>query len=93
MNKKNILVTGGAGFIGSHLCERLLRLGNKVICLDNFNDAYDHNIKINNTQSAFSDPGFRLVEGNILDSVLVESVMEHFNIDTVNLTTTLFLLL
>ena len=34
--KKRILVTGGAGFIGSHLCERLLRDGNEVICLDNF---------------------------------------------------------
>jgi len=35
-NKKTILVTGGAGFIGSHLCERLLDEGNKVVCLDNF---------------------------------------------------------
>ena len=34
--KKRILVTGGAGFIGSHLCERLLDEGNEVICLDNF---------------------------------------------------------
>ena len=33
---KRILITGGAGFIGSHLCERLVRLGNEVICLDNF---------------------------------------------------------
>ena len=33
---KTILVTGGAGFIGSHLCERLLRLDNEVVCLDNF---------------------------------------------------------
>ena len=33
---KRVLVTGGAGFIGSHLCERLLQDGNDVICLDNF---------------------------------------------------------
>lgn len=36
MNRKKILVTGGAGFIGSHLCERLLKDGNEVICLDNY---------------------------------------------------------
>lgn len=33
---KNILITGGAGFIGSHLCEKLLEQGNHIICLDNF---------------------------------------------------------
>ncbi|MBZ0244265.1 MAG: NAD-dependent epimerase/dehydratase family protein, partial [Bacteroidales bacterium] len=33
---KSILVTGGAGFLGSHLCERLLHEGNEVICLDNY---------------------------------------------------------
>ena len=33
---KSILVTGGAGFIGSHLCKRLIREGNRVICLDNY---------------------------------------------------------
>lgn len=79
----SILVTGGAGFIGSHLCERLLRMGGKVICLDNLNDAYDHNIKKNNIQAALSDPGFTLVEGDILDAALVEGVMERFGIDTV----------
>jgi UDP-glucuronate decarboxylase len=36
MKNKRILVTGGAGFIGSHLCERLLANGDEVICVDNF---------------------------------------------------------
>jgi UDP-glucuronate decarboxylase len=41
---KRILVTGGAGFIGSHLCERLLSLGNEVICLDNFFTGSENNV-------------------------------------------------
>lgn len=41
-------VTGGAGFIGSHLCERLLKLGHRVVCIDNFNGLYDYKIKIAN---------------------------------------------
>jgi UDP-glucuronate decarboxylase len=44
MKRKRILVTGGAGFIGSHLCERLLRDGNEVICLDNFFTGTKQNI-------------------------------------------------
>lgn len=42
--QKNIIVTGGAGFLGSHLCERLLRLGHRVICIDNFSTGSMQNI-------------------------------------------------
>ena len=41
---KNILVTGGAGFLGSHLCDKLISEGNKVICLDNFSTGSKENI-------------------------------------------------
>ena len=42
--KKRILVTGGAGFIGSHICERLLKKGNYVICCDNFYTGNKNNL-------------------------------------------------
>ncbi|MGL5058216.1 MAG: GDP-mannose 4,6-dehydratase, partial [Fusobacteriaceae bacterium] len=45
---KTYLITGGAGFIGSTLSEQILKNGNKVIAIDNFNDFYDYKIKLNN---------------------------------------------
>ena len=42
--KKRILVTGGAGFLGSHLCDRLLQDGNEVICLDNYFTGQKQNV-------------------------------------------------
>ena len=62
-----ILVTGGAGFIGSHLCERLLRDGIDVVCFDNFDPFYDPNIKIQNAGRLVRKfPGqFGLVAGDI----------------------------
>ena len=59
---KNILVTGGAGFIGSNLVEELLRLGNTVTCLDNFATGKRENI-----QPFLSNPNFTLIEGDIRD--------------------------
>jgi UDP-N-acetylglucosamine 4-epimerase len=59
---KNILVTGGAGFIGSNLCEVLLDLGVKVTCLDNFATGHRKNIK-----PFFENPNFSLIEGDIRD--------------------------
>ncbi|MGI9526059.1 MAG: GDP-mannose 4,6-dehydratase [Weeksellaceae bacterium] len=55
---KNYLVTGGAGFIGSHVVERLLREGNNVVVLDNFHDFYDYQIKLKNIGEAV---GFHLI--------------------------------
>lgn len=57
---KRILVTGGAGFVGSHLCERLLNDGNDVICLDNFFTGQKDNIK-----HLMSNPYFELVRHDI----------------------------
>ena len=62
IKEKNILVTGGAGFIGSNLVEELLRLGNKVTCLDNFATGKRENI-----QPFLSNPNFTLIEGDIRD--------------------------
>ncbi|ACT04099.1 GDP-mannose 4,6-dehydratase [Paenibacillus sp. JDR-2] len=57
---KTYCVTGGAGFIGSHLCEQLLAQGHRVVNIDNFNDVYDYKTKIrnilNSTRSEFSFP-------------------------------------
>ena len=58
--KKRILITGGAGFIGSNLCEALLKKDNKVVCLDNFATGKRENIK-----EFLNDPNFTLIEGDI----------------------------
>ncbi len=57
---KNILVTGGAGFIGSNLCERLLELGSRVVCLDNFSTG-----KRANVEPFLNNERFTLIEGDI----------------------------
>src|SRR3989344_993192 len=71
MNNESILVTGGAGFIGSNVSDKLISLGKKVICLDDFNDYHDPEIKERNIRKLLSLGNFLLYRGDIRDSELV----------------------
>ena len=59
---KNFIITGGSGFIGSHLCEKLLKLGYDVYGIDSMNDYYDINLKMN--ISIKNAPFLRKMKGN-----------------------------
>ena len=72
-----ILVTGGAGFIGSHLVDRLADQGRAAICLDNFNDFYDPRLKRNNMSGFVGRPGVEVVEGDIRDVDLLERLFSE----------------
>ena len=70
-----IVVTGGAGFIGSHLCEALLGNSHEVVALDNFDSFYEPAVKRRNLTTAVASDRFTLVEGDIRDSAAVEQVI------------------
>lgn len=72
-----ILVTGGAGFIGSHLAERLLKKKHEVVCLDNFNDFYDPELKRRNIEKALSFNHYTLTMGDILDKRLLNKLFSE----------------
>jgi UDP-glucuronate 4-epimerase len=83
LDQKTILITGGAGFIGSHLVERLLSERQKVICLDNFDPFYEPKIKQANLHTALSNPNFTLVEGDIRDAECLKKLFEQYRIGKV----------
>lgn len=78
----NLIVTGGAGFIGSNLCEKLLAEGHNVICIDNFNEYYNPLIKRRNIEILRNDK-FKLYEGDILDKTFLAEVFNENQIDIV----------
>ena len=73
-----ILVTGGAGFIGSHLVERLLSDGSRVVVLDNFDPFYPEPVKRANLAGVAGTSAFRLVEGDIRDASAVDAALTSF---------------
>ena len=64
------MVTGAAGFIGSHLCERLLVLGDQVVGVDCFTDYYERARKEENLEAALAHPSFRFEELDLVDADL-----------------------
>src|SRR4030043_690009 len=77
----NILVTGGAGFIGSHLCERLIGLGSNVICIDNFDDFYDPRVKESNILGISASKYFKLYRSDITDLPRIEKIFSENKIE------------
>ena len=67
LTRRRILVTGGAGFVGSHLCERILERGDEVVCVDNFFTGGRHNV-----YHLFDDPRFELIRHDVTFPLYVE---------------------
>jgi UDP-glucuronate 4-epimerase len=81
--KEVALVTGVAGFIGSHLAERMLGLGYPVIGLDNFDDCYNPSIKWDNIRALESENDFRLEQGDIRDASLLARILSKNSVNVV----------
>ncbi|MCH7820012.1 MAG: SDR family NAD(P)-dependent oxidoreductase [Candidatus Marinimicrobia bacterium] len=78
-----ILITGAAGFIGSHLCEKLLEDGNTVVGFDNFDPFYERTVKENNLKTSVLNESFKLIEGDIRDSESVKKLFDEHSFEVV----------
>ena len=80
---RKMLVTGAAGFIGYHLCERLLKEKNEVVGLDNLNDYYDPQLKEARLERLKKDKAFRFVRADLGDRTGVEKLWQEVRPDVV----------
>jgi len=78
-----ILITGGAGFIGSNLAKKLMDRGDKVVIIDNFNDYYDPQLKKDRIKKFLKGYKFKLYKGDIRDAKLLEKIFKTEKLDKV----------
>lgn len=78
-----ILITGAAGFIGSHLSEALLKEGHEIVGFDNFDPFYDRGIKERNLEKSLSIESFSLIEGDLNNSTDMKTLFSGQNYDVV----------
>ena len=81
--QRKVLVTGGAGFIGSHLVEKLLSRGDEVVVMDSFNDFYNPSAKRANIKDVLKNPAYTLIEGDIRNDADLTKTFEHGPFDVV----------
>jgi len=81
LKNSSVLVTGGAGFIGSHLADRLLTEDNDVFVLDNFDPYYDPVLKQKNIEHNMEKESYTLIEGDIRDYESLKSIIANNNIE------------
>ncbi len=79
-NKLHVLLTGCAGFIGSHLCEKLLAEGHRVTGVDNFDPFYDKKIKLRNLSASMQNSMFRFVETDLSEENGTENLRDNYNV-------------
>ncbi len=79
----NVLITGGAGFIGSSLADSLLQSGDSVVVVDNFNDYYDPLLKESNVAHNLDHPRYKLYRVDICDKPALREVFEQNQIDCI----------
>lgn len=80
---KTYFITGGAGFIGSTLAEKLLEENSKVVVIDNFCDFYDPRIKEENIQNVLSNSNYKLYRGDIRDLNVLNRIFQENNVDVI----------